>query len=370
MKLQMYIEKFWDKYKFIIVLFIIWRIFLEIISRVSGYILVQRSGYIGPYPWANFDGIHYIQIAKEGYFQFGEAFFPLYPILVSLIHKVLPILNLYICGQLISTISLLASLIVILEMLKPNDDIKYKIILTLLLFPTSFFFISVYTESLFLFLTVTVFYLALKKKWFMASIIGFLASLTKVYGIVSVLLIFGEMIKDRKIKKYDYFWLAFVPLGLMTYMYYQYIRTGDPFIFFHVQPAFGANRSGGNLIILPQVYWRYIKMIFLAYLQPTLYSYVITILEFFSFNFILYILFLSSKINFDKLMLVYSSILLIIPTLTGTLSSMPRYYLSVFPLFFMIPKIINHRKFWIYLVSSLFLQIILVGMFVRGYFVG
>jgi len=34
------------------------------------------------YSWANFDGAHYINIARDGYHQFDQAFFPLYPLMI------------------------------------------------------------------------------------------------------------------------------------------------------------------------------------------------------------------------------------------------------------------------------------------------
>jgi hypothetical protein len=44
-------------------------------------------------------------------------------------------------------------------------------------------------------------------------------------------------------------------------MYYLKANFGDPLLFFRVQPHFGAGRAGGRLILLYQVFWRYLKML-------------------------------------------------------------------------------------------------------------
>lgn len=56
--------------------------------------------------FANFDGVHYLTIAKNGYSaQFTQVFFPFYPFIIGFISKIFPFLNEIVVGLCISSIS-------------------------------------------------------------------------------------------------------------------------------------------------------------------------------------------------------------------------------------------------------------------------
>src|SRR5688572_27004094 len=98
------------------------RIIFLFFAYFAQYIIPLREGYLGsqfdgnlPYIawiWANFDGRHYLNIANSGYQNTDFAFFPLYPLLISIAGYVLPISHIYL-GILISTIAMVASMYVI-----------------------------------------------------------------------------------------------------------------------------------------------------------------------------------------------------------------------------------------------------------------
>ncbi len=44
-------------------------------------------------------------------------------------------------------------------------------------------------------------------------------------------------------------------------MVYLQLVFGDWLYFWHAQPVFGAERSGGSIVLLPQVFWRYLKIL-------------------------------------------------------------------------------------------------------------
>ena len=100
--------------------------------------------------FAFFDGIHYLRIAERGYVDTGtQAFFPLYPLTIRFFHQ-LTNLNYLNSALILSTYYILLATLLIWHTF--NKQTAKKIILLLLTFPTSFFFASVYTESLFLLL--------------------------------------------------------------------------------------------------------------------------------------------------------------------------------------------------------------------------
>src|SRR3989339_1347122 len=85
--------------KKLIFLFIIWRLLLLGVAYLSP-IIIPQFGARFPYfegrlissglphfiwSFGNFDGVHYLGIAQDEYaYQFTQAFFPLYPILIKL----------------------------------------------------------------------------------------------------------------------------------------------------------------------------------------------------------------------------------------------------------------------------------------------
>jgi hypothetical protein len=120
------------------------------------------------------------------------------------------------------------------------------------------------------------------------------------------------------------------PNGLITYMIYLYTQVGDAFSFINVLPAFGPQRSAGHIVLLPQVFWRYVKIFFTA--SPTTIEYSVAMFEIVTFIFFLYLLMRAFKTNLNVSYILYSGIVLVVPTLTGTLTSIPRYVLDAFPL--------------------------------------
>ena len=68
-----------------------------------------------------------------------------------------------------------------------GDEIAGRAVWLLAIFPTSVFFTTLYTESLFLMTSVAAFYYARRSRWALAGIWGLLASLTRVTGLLLLL---------------------------------------------------------------------------------------------------------------------------------------------------------------------------------------
>lgn len=350
------------------------RLFLFLIEKVSVFIPL-REGYIGPIPWANFDGVHYLSIAQNGYAGFEQAFFPLFPFLIKILSMVLQN-NYLISGVVVTHISLIVAIIFLykLVLLDYSKKTALWVVVFFLLFPTGFFLGVLYTESLFLALVFSSFYLIRKQKWFAGSVLAALASATRLVGIFLVPSLLFELYEQNKhkvdIKKNIQHIASIVILagtGLLSYMVYLWTYYKDPLLFIHVQPGFGANRSGGEIILLPQVIWRYIK-IFLT-VPFTAYDFWISVLEFIMLFVSLVIIILAYKKGIRKSYIVFSLFSLILPTLSGTLSSIPRYALSCFVIFIFFATIENKYIKYSLLTINIILQMIFASFFVRGYFV-
>jgi hypothetical protein len=333
-------------WKYITKIFILWRVNLEMWRWVGERMLSVREGYLGSTPWANFDGHHYIMIADRGYGNFDQAFFPLYPLLIRYLGGILNS-NYTLAGLLISNISIFLGIIVLWYLLKKikfnEENIKWSIIF-FLFFPTSFYFAGVYTESLFILLIFLSFLALESNRWIIYFVGASLASLTRLVGA---------------------FLLA--PIGLVGYMIYLAKTYGDPLLFIHVQPAFGANRSGGEVILLPQVFWRYLKIY--TTVPVANYEFWIAVLEMAFLLGTLILLFIAWKKKVHIRWILFSLAATIAPTLTGTLSSIPRYVLVAFPIYIVLANIKRKPIRYLLLITCYLLQGVLIILFTRGYWV-
>ncbi|MBI5449602.1 glycosyltransferase family 39 protein [Candidatus Gottesmanbacteria bacterium] len=349
--------------------YIVWRVALWIIESVAPAFWPLYQRFLGPSYWANLDGVYYLTIARGGYGPYQQAFFPLYPLLIRWI-TVLTGINDISVSLIISHISFYLGILLFYALAEDyNKSTARWGLLLFLVFPTSFFFSAIYTESLFLFLSALCLFSSRKKWWLLAGISGGLASGTRMFGIFLFPAIlceyFSQKLRNRSILSFAS--LLLIPVGLCSYMAYLYFSIGDPFAFFHVQPAFGAERSGNTLIFLPQVIWRYMKIF--TSVSPFSLTYAISVFEFAVLSGGLWVLWWGYKHHVRMLYLIYSLAILIIPTLTGTLSSLPRYVLSAFPLFFMFGSMHN---MWIKILAFLIFMvgfILSATAFLRGYFI-
>ena len=359
--------------------FLIWRVVLLGIAAIGTVILPFKPSF--PYSealltphgsplfwsWANFDGVHYLGIAAKSYFaQFTQAFFPLYPLLIRILTGFIHNSNLN--GLLISNFSFLACMAVFYRLLRLDiSDVQAKrSLLLLLVFPTSFFFGSLYTESFFLLSVLLSFYFARRRRFILAGICGALASATRVLGVLLIPALLIEYFSSSRRSRWGWAMALLPAAGLLLYMYYLNVSFHDPLYFLHAQPAFGAQRSGEKIILLYQVFWRYLKM--LVTVPVTTLIYYTVSQEFLSAVIFLFLSLLSFRF-IRRSYAVFGILAYVLPTLIGTFSSLPRYALILFPAFMLLGRIKSRTlRYAIYATSCLLLAINVV-LFTRGYWV-
>lgn len=226
----------------------------------------QEREPLALYIWSRWDGQWYLNIAYGGYgtIPYDAPFFPMYPMLVAAMHAITP-LPLAGDALLVSYIFLVLGLIYLYKLarLDLDRDLTTRAIITLILFPTAFFLVSVYTESLLLFLFCAALYYARLGRWWLVVPIAFAAGLTKIMAFALVLALFAEVLLGEAnkpdglravnwrrllnpltlgrllISRLNIAKLAALvaaPLGLFTYMMFLYWRYGDPINFITVQP--------------------------------------------------------------------------------------------------------------------------------------
>ena len=323
------------------VTFVVSRAAIIVIAELAAMVVAQRPGThvaVSSIPilavWGRWDAVHYIDIASSGYYGTDMAFFPLYPMLISLLGKLTG--SHLVAGLVISNAALFVGLIFFYKLVEHqyNRHVAHRAVFYISIFPTAIFFSAVYTESLFLALTVGSFYYIREHKWLMAGIIGFFAALTRVEGVLLVVPMLIEWLRSPGARQAFHYPLeqlvrplvgmALIPLGLMSYMSYLWILTGDPLYFSHVQinwhrhlaPPWVSLRNSFSLL----AHAHNGNMVANQFLELI-------------FTLLMIVLFVAAFRRLSATYWSYMALSILVPMSTSSLMSMPRFALVLFPMF-------------------------------------
>ena len=204
-------------------------------------------------PLGRWDSVWFLAIADGGYGDGArEAFFPLYPLLVRLAG--VPLGSPLIGGALVSTVLLGVALVLLHRLVALDHDraVARNAVLVTALFPMSFFFSAVYSESLFLALSLGAVYAARRERWMWAGLLGMLAATTRSAGVlllVPLAMIYlwdvgRPSLRTRRPLRADALWLALVPLGLALYCALLELGGHDPLAPFRAQEVWFRSFAG------------------------------------------------------------------------------------------------------------------------------
>ena len=278
--------------------------------------ITRGFGWLGDLlaaPAARWDSAWYLVIAHFGYHpELGsytsarDAFFPLYPLGLRLLSDLGP--QAVLAGVLFSLAAFAAALyclhrLTTLELARSgrpgSGAIAGLAVLVTALAPMAFYFSAVYSESLYLALSVGLFWCARQGRWAWVGVLGALAAATRSTGIVLalpalMLYLYGPredrppeveveigaepelepepelerrsrtpgedrahalrtfvrrfgMVKPRYRLRLNALWLALIPAGLALYMAYLGLHGGDPLAPSHAQDAWGRHFAGPYL---------------------------------------------------------------------------------------------------------------------------
>ena len=120
-----------------------------------------------------------------------------------------------------------------------GEDLISRAITYLLIFPTTFFFSGVYSESLFLALTAAAFYYARTNRWPLACTLVALATLTRFQGMIMALPLLIEYLHERNFRLQKIGWnitaFALVPTALLAFALFLKLKFGSWTVMFDVQ---------------------------------------------------------------------------------------------------------------------------------------
>lgn len=338
-----------------------------------------QKGYLGkqfdsaaPYlawVWANFDGRHYLEIAKIGYQRTNFAFFPFYPSLIRLTHYFLPVSHLYL-GIVISLVSLFLAMIVIQKIVRLDfkEELASRTLLFLAFFSISFYYQAIYPDALFLLLSTTSFYFARQKKWLFSGLFGCLTTLTRFSGLALIPALAVEWyLQNKKIVSWRFFKEAGTALfltgfGLVLYLIYLQVFYGDFLLFQKSMIAWRQN----ELIFPVRVVYRYLKIFWLVDKRSLVYW--VAVLEFISQFLYLGLAFYAWK-RIRASYGLFMVTLLMMVSFTGTMAGTPRYLLHLFPGFIALALLFKNKQAIIAIIILFFiLGFLFTGLFTRGYF--
>lgn len=367
-----------------------WR-FLVFLITIFGYFILPQK--YAPLPffdwpwkenflfwsWGNFDAEHFFHIAEFGYgYNRGLptfSFFPVYPLMLRFLNKIFS--DYFLAGQVIILALLPLTIYFLNRFLKERGINNKKIWLTDLLFlfsPGAVFLNAFYTELPFLFFTITSLFLLQKKKYWLASLMGLFASATRVVGIFLAPAIFYQLLKEKKLSWFKKIFLPLLAsLGLGCFSLFSGIKFANPLLFGLSHQAWGK----AQIVFPTQTLIKYLLTIFSwppdlpwPNYYTVLIEFLITILSLISF---IFLWFRAIKGKRAEPILIFSTLAFILPFLTGSLGTMPRYLLTFLALFPFWADVFSKIKLpYRFALGSLMFLVFSSGiiLFTRGYWWG
>lgn len=297
---------------------------------ITGNQLPARQAAIYPYqrvtqataplhPLLVFDSEHYYNIAAYGYqsYPMNQAFFPLYPLLVRGLSY---ITSTHIAMLVISAICIPLSAIFLFLWARVelrlrgygNNRTPFRMLLLIAIFPTSFFLVMGYNESLFIFLSAASLYFYRTDRPWLAGIFAAFSTATRVQGCMIVLVFLLEYLLAKQwYDRYKLIPLLMAPLGIVAFMAYQWQVFGNPVAFVTAQHLWGKFSDNYLYSIASSI-------------SPSYIFFYIPILAF--------MLYLTYK-KLGAVWLTYCVAPFLLCIVSGSLVSINRYALSAFPLF-------------------------------------
>jgi len=175
-------------------------------SMPNGVPLPLTNGWHNMFTdWDKLDANWFLYIAQYGYSRHNStaAFYPGYPMLVRLVGDLCGG-HLLLAAYLVSNVALLAALVLLYRLteLEYDQASSRRAVLYLAIFPTAVFLFGLYSESLFLLAAVGSIYLARRRHWWWAGVVGVGATLTRSTGVVIALALAVEAVhqtvEDRR----------------------------------------------------------------------------------------------------------------------------------------------------------------------------
>lgn len=310
--------------------------------------------------FSRWDAWHYTRIAESGFpanDPARAAFFPLFPTLIRVVAEIQGRTDrpgLFLAAIVVANICLVLATMALIALVRLDlapDDAR-RSVWYLLVFPTSLFLSAGYSEALFLLLTVGAVLACRTDRWLWAAALAALAAVTRPVGVVICLpLAIEAYLRWRSSGRWRWSPVVAIAAPLVAvgaWMLYLDATFRDPLAFLHAQK--GWDRS----LELP---WDTFLHFFDGRLTLASGLHSVTDLGFTLFG--LAMVGLSWKLLRPSYA-AYCTALMLVPLMSGTLLSMPRFVLVMFPMYLVL-AILGRRP-------AVHDSLLVVGMCLSGIF--
>ena len=352
-------------------------------------------------PLRQWDGLWYKLIAEQGYGgpagQFHKAaFWPLFPWLMDYGSR-LTGWTVDTVGYLVGHLAFAVALVLLYRLVALDFDraVARRTLVAIAFFPTALFFSAVYTESLFLALAVGTLLAARLGNWWLAGIAGALAGLTRSYGVLLILPMAVLVLQQHRLDVRRWFpgalAAAMPALGPVIFGWHLERARGDWRLFLDAQTGWD-RRSVHPIDTLrcavnscPPLYvdgadWSWLRTLADNPVWSTFSSYRFRLAAADSdtLELVCFVLFAALAVIGLRALPPYQSAYLIPgliiplyqPSEVHALMSMPRFGLTLFPLFVVLALLLRHRALALpALAVSTLLLVLLTAQFAHWYWV-
>ncbi|HEX8068573.1 MAG TPA: hypothetical protein VF546_01390 [Pyrinomonadaceae bacterium] len=317
--------------------------------------------------WNRWDAVQYQSLAQNGYQAAGDArflivFFPLYPLLTRLVAFVAR--DYILSAFIVSGVASVAAVVLLkrLTELDETETLARRAAWFLVIFPTSYFLHVGYTESLFLALVLGCLLAGRGGRWHLAGALSVLAALCRVNGLILCPVLLVEAWQEYRAARrwrWQWAWAAGALVGFAGYLWLNYHVTGQAFTFMTYQ------REHWYRNLAPP--WAGLRSAFNGMWGAPENAHMVGFEEFF-----FALLGLGATVASARLLrlsyTVWMALNWLLFTSTSFMLSVPRYTLTLFPVFILFARL-SRRPFWYEALTiwSLLFLALFAGLFANGH---
>lgn len=293
------------------------------------------------------------------------AFFPLYPLTLSMFHRISPFQNIETSAFIVSIILQIATSITMFLFIKrvTNEKIATYTLLLLFFAPFSIFFRSYYTEILFLFILILFCFFVFNKYYIIGALfLGFL-TVTRGTAILLLLLFIAYLLLEYKKKRIRLIHLVIsiiiAILPISSWMFVCYQKTGNPIFFISVKQYW--LHTTFPLLRIIHAFSIYPFLPFHTFHASKVDIFMIVLV-----GFLLY----KSRMSIPRFLWWIGFCLWITPLLSHDTMSFSRYQSVNFPVFLYLASVMKQSIFIVSFIASFALLAIISLLFLNYHWIG
>jgi hypothetical protein len=285
--------------------------------------------------FSDWDGAHYLTIARSGYpqlespgggFNGTAAFFPLMPLLTRGVHEVTR-LSLRASGIAVANLAALGACCVIWVLFREfvGQERATVGVALFAFWPAGFILSMIYSDVLLVLFAAAFLLMLRREQWWAAFAFGVFAGLARPSGVLLALSGAWAAYEAVKLRRSWLPWVAALgpPIGLAAFQIYQWVELGNPVAWYTAQ-----RKGWHNGFDFGQTFWSHT---FTALHQPTarIDLMISTVAGIVGVALVVWMI----RIRCSPPLTIYAGVVLLAAVGSGFGGSIPRYCLDAFPIF-------------------------------------